>query len=156
MAGAPYLPHFRIVNARNIRAVFHRYNAKHNKGCMPGADEAPSQAADQEGSQPSVSHPEASFSASKGKEPSADDAADKDDDEAYSADHDFDDDCGCGEAEHEVPSARPAAGLSRGEDDAESAAARYKDHCLGPDIWGSCHRRPTCCCQFRSFGTMEL
>ena len=31
MAGAPYLPQFRLVNTSNVRAVFHRYNYKHNK-----------------------------------------------------------------------------------------------------------------------------
>lgn len=31
--GVPYLPHFRHVCARNVRAVFHRYNLKVNKVC---------------------------------------------------------------------------------------------------------------------------
>ncbi len=33
--GAPYLPHFRLVNARNVRSVFHRYNSKVNRGLQP-------------------------------------------------------------------------------------------------------------------------
>jgi hypothetical protein len=39
---ANFLPQFSIVNTRNVRAVFHRYNSRLNKGILPPINQAPS------------------------------------------------------------------------------------------------------------------
>ncbi|GAX76157.1 hypothetical protein CEUSTIGMA_g3601.t1 [Chlamydomonas eustigma] len=130
--GAHFLPQFRIVNTRNVRAVFHRYNSKLNKGILPPKnhtfekdtqcreDVATTDVDNEAAGAPSISALRAD-----------------------STDYDI--------QEKE---------LSKAQEDLKKAAAEeeemYRHHVLGPDIWSSAHQAELCCCQYRSLGTMEM
>ena len=175
MAGAPYLPHFRIVNTRNIWAVFHRYNVKYNKGSMSPTDGPPPQKAEPPEAAPTGASP--SSPAPAGAEPALtgtlkgdgdgdnvaaahqrSKGAEDGEDEGYDDDGIEDDDCNCTAMEEELTARRKAAERDRldGEGEAEAEAERYKGHCLGPNIWGKTNRYPMCCCQYRQISAMEL
>ena len=149
MAGAPYLPHFRIVNSRNIRAVFHRFNIKFNKGFMPPSDGPPPPEVE-----PKVKAPEPQAASQATGVAASKPGGDGEEDGVYDQEGFEDDDCQCNAMEEEL--ARRRAELMRDDGVSEADRERYKDHSLGPDIWGHSHRRPMCCCQYRLMSAMEL
>ena len=156
-AGAPYLPHFRTVNTRNIRAVFHRYNVKYNKGCYPGedcrqadkgADEAIGLDANRD-EDPSPNGPEESMRVRFLE----DAAAEGGDCNACSAE-DSGEECSREGLESDRGE-RNSMRSNRGRD-VEDISEEHRHSCLGPDIWDDQYRNSMCCCQVRSMSTMEL
>ena len=159
------MPHFRIVNTRNIRAVFHRYNLKYNKGLMPPLDgPQPPKAGHLEGAALSTeqgTHPASDVGNTNLDTPKGggDDQVKNErvtaEDVAYDDGVFEDNDCQC--TEH-LAAARRRAERDNIDGDAEAEAERlrYSNHCLGPDIWGKAYGFPMCCCQYRQMSAMEL
>lgn len=149
-AGAPYLPHFRTVNTRNIRAVFHRYNAKHNKGFLPDEDIPKTE---QRGAEDDNCLDEDTGLDPRGASGSSDAGV------ALKVRFLEDD---CGDADGDGINADEVLGEEgtspAGEKTAkvEGDRSEHTSGCLGPEIWDDASRKAMCCCQYRSLGTMEL